>query len=269
MSDALYQSASAYSFFTILSTDNIGDSLNNLNSNYSTLDSWVADFQQNYENVWSSIVSFYTTHLKDMDDTISFTQNYSGNVIDMVNTIENNYSKWSAPPMTRIYPEILPAPFNQDSITKITKWMNDTFSVQNTETSTSNYFQNQTAIVSCYVYRIFQNNSSDTQSRTTTCTTADSVVYIDCSTTWSGTVYCHQGKFGCGYTSNCTNKSNLICSFKDSPYALENSSGTVATSKITADINYTYSDRYEDNSIKTLLFTVLDCNWVFTKFIVS
>jgi hypothetical protein len=204
-----------------------------------------------------------------MDDVISFTQNFSGNVISMVETIENNYSKWSAPPITRVYPKILPAPFTQNNITEVTNWMNKTFSVQNTETSATNFFQNQTAVVSCYVYKTFNNNSTDTKSPTTTCTTGDSVVYVDCSTSWYGNVYCHQGKFNCQYTNTCTNKSDLTCSFANSPYTIENKSGTIATSKITSTINYTYTDRYEDSTIKTLLFTVLDCNWVFTKIIVS
>jgi hypothetical protein len=269
MNDTLYTPSSAYSFFSVLSTDNIGDSLDSLNLNYSLLDNWVTDFQKNYEDNWTSIIQFYTSNLNDMDTVITFAQNYSANIDSFLDTVENNYSKWSAPPITMVYPKILSTKFTNNNIIELSDWINNNFSVQNTQTSATNYFEGQTAIVSCYLYGTTTNNSTDVQIPTTTCSTANAKIYANCSTDWYGRVSCHQGTFNCKYTRNCTTESDLTCSFKDSPYELQDKNGHTGISRIKSTINYQYTDRYEKSEIKTLLFTVLNCKWVFSKMISS
>jgi hypothetical protein len=135
-----------------------------------------------------------------------------------------------------------------------------------TETSTfPNFIENQELIVHNYSYSIDDRvpNVKTTKTVSTVCRTNDdqttTVRCISESSKPKNYIKCSGNKsFFCGdVTRNCNKEVNIKCNFSNN--------SNVQKSTIQADISMNFSDRYEDQKLRTLVFKVKNCSWVYDR----
>jgi hypothetical protein len=257
----------SYTFYKILTSEVIGNSLSSINLNYYNLNNWVNDVQLNYENKIKPLMDFYNTYINDMESTISLVNELSSSWNDFKTTVQSNSSFWIQP-VSIIYPKIFPFPFVDNYLKVITSWVNEKYPTQNTSAGITNYIENETIIVNVYTYQeTVKIDSKEYKSDVVTCYTNNGTVCADCATYWWGSVNCHQGTFNCNHTVNCKNCVGSNCSYTLPYYNIRGSGIVYADSKIDANVNMYFKDRWEDENIKSISFKVVDCKWVFDKFI--
>lgn len=268
----------SYTFKKILNSESIGDTLSTVNLNYSNLSNWVIDFQTNYSNLWKPLFDYYNSNSDIFNQTVSLTQTYSSDWDSYQTTVQANSSKWLQP-FTIFYPNILQDPFDEiNYLSIITDWLSTNFPVKNSD-NTSNYVENQQAIISCYTFLTSAKiDLYKDMVDYTDCNTKNGRACARCETIITGNpVYCFEGTFDCNYSSvirNC-NKSNCYYTFPPY-YPLDSNknqntllSSATARSKIEAQINMNFTDRWEAPNITTISFKVVDCDWFFDKFITA
>jgi hypothetical protein len=260
-----------YTFTTIASTSNIGDSTADFNSNYANLNSWIMDFQSLYDSTYAPVIGTYIQYRDQIKNAITAATTLSSEWNSFYTHVEQSSSKWIQP-ISLFYPDPQLYPFDTvGGMLPVQNWLNNNFPIKNTDESV-NYVEKQMAIVSCYVYKYEEqiNENNVYQNAQTTCETDAPQVCVTCNTNVaSKTVYCHQGAFDCTYTITCKNCQDSKCSYAAPPYTPNESDNTKATSQIEAYINMHFTDRYEDDSIITMVFYVTDCNWLFSNYIRS
>jgi hypothetical protein len=267
----------SYSFTTILASDNIGDSLTNINNNYNNLNSWLFEFQNSYNENWTTILDFYNQYGEQLNNAISLVQNKSASWIDFNTTVKTNSSKWLQT-FTVFYPTLLisyeDGILNDQQLNEVTSWVNTSFPIIN-EDSSINYTENQQLIISCYTYTITdQTSASFNHEVITTCSTSNAQVCVNCSDTWSGVTYCgYDTPVSCDATVGCSNCQQSDCHFLY-PYLVEktqlpitNTTTLRADSRINADVFMYVQDRAESTTLVTIVYNVVDCQWKYIKYL--
>jgi hypothetical protein len=256
-----------YTFYNILTSEVIGNSLSSINLNYSNLNDWANNIQLNYENALKPLMDFYNAYITDMKDTLSLVSETSSSWNDFKTTVQSNSSYW-VQPLSIIYPKIFTYPFIDSYLTEITSWVNEQYPTQNTSLGTTNYIENESIIVNVYTYREeVKINSNTYLTDFVTCYSINSTICADCKTTFWGLVGCHQGLFNCSHTVNCKSCASSQCSYTRPFYNIRGSGTVYADSKIDAQVAMYFKDRWEHEDIKSISFKVVDCKWTFDKFI--
>lgn len=269
-----------YTFKRIEPTETIGDSLSTVNQNYNTLSKWIADIQTLYDTTFLPLYDFYIKYANRMDETLTTIQSVSSEWRSFQTTVQVNSAKWLQP-FSIWYPNLLPAPFTDASLTTVKSWLDLTFPVKNPNGSV-NYVDGQEFLVSCHTYRIEQKiNALISLIDYTRCTTANTTIYAYCSDTWRPqSIVCKAGGFNCawsrscrvGATSNCYYLTPYYTRFNDTiPIGTTNPNAdkTFGYGKIEATVTAKYTDRYENTAIRTISFRVVDCNWTFNRYVTA
>lgn len=266
----------SYTIEIINPSETIGDSLNTVNQNYTTLSDWVIDIQKLYDDKLSPLYEFYIKYSNRMDRTLTNIQNVSSDWRSFQTTVETESSRWLQP-LSIWYPDLMTSPFEDSSLVQVKNWLVENFPIKNLDDSV-NYVEGQEFIVNCYTYRIQQKiNRIDYLIDSTPCRTSNTTIYAYCSDTWSAkSIVCNNGTFNCAYTHNCKVGKESDCYYLTpyyynptdvNPIGTVNTHATTGWSRITANVNSKYTDRFENANIKSISFRVIDCDWSFNKFI--
>jgi len=268
----------SYTITLVNSSQNIGDSLSTINQSYSSLSQWVIDTQDSYDKKWKYVYDFYIKYVEKLDLTLNLVHTLSTKWDDFQSTVETNSAKWLEQPFTIFYPNILQSPFVDSYTNKVKSWLNTSFPIRDSN-GNLNYVEGQRFIVNCHTYSIQNNavNYDKNLSDLTTCYTRNSTIYVYCSDIWENlTAYCSNGNADCSYTRSCSKSKESDCYYL-SPYLKSQTDftpiGTVNThaqygvGRITAHVTANYTERYEVSFVKSVCFKVLECQWVFDKFI--
>jgi hypothetical protein len=270
----------------IPSSQNIDESITTINANYKTLQSYVSALQIYYDNNIQPIIEYYNQYSSQLNDTLTLTQNYSANWDDFQTIVQSNSSKWLRP-FTIFYPTLIQNNINQDDINTIIIWLNEYFPIINID-GNLNYTQNQSIIVSCYLYSYDTDNQINTKEYAysySKCSTSNGIIHAHCQTiVTGGWVNCNQGSYLCDTVLDCYPSLKVSCWYGD-PYLYnygnigliippENPPPTTPNSifqsyvnnrsivrgQILADISMNYLDKKE-NGIQSLKFIVNNCEW--------
>lgn len=296
----------SYTFYNILTSDYIGDSLSAVNLNYLNLSNWVNDIQNDYQNNLKPVIDYYNQNIEKLTNIISIVNEFGYNWFDFQNTVQSNSSKWLQP-ITVFYPNILPYSTQNSYINEITNWVNATYPVN------LNYVENQKIIV-----HVYNNQSStwleeDLITDYTICQTSDVGVCVTCNTVAYGPdISCASSSHPCPDTWSCSTCKSFDCYYVSPPYIpLEESflattdlkyippdqgykngiydpkkaiptddklqqiwvsnitvlSSHIAKGQIQADVNMNWIDIWESDTISTYVFVVNNCQWVFSNFL--
>jgi hypothetical protein len=262
----------SYTFYKILSTDNIGYSLTNINANYSNLQNMIVDVTLDYQNKWQPIIDFYNQNIDKLKSNLTLIQNNSAQWFDFRTNVRNLSSDWLQT-FTIFYPKILQAPFSQNAgyVAQVLEWLNTNYPVQNITNKTTIYAENQKAIIYIYTYnKETQINNTTELSDQTTCVVTNSRVCIECTTTASGTVRCNQGSYNCNWTGTCQSCVTSDCEYADddkTSYLNIRDNKHTADSKVIADVSMFFSNRSENTTITAIVCKVVDCNWQFSNYL--
>ena len=145
----------------ILSSQNIDASVPIINNNYNTLQLWVSVLQVHYDNNIQPIINFYNEYSSQLNQYLTLSNSYSANWDDFQTKVEINSSKWLRP-FTIFYPTLIQDGINPDNIKTIITWLNEYFPIVNLNGSL-NYVQNQSIVVSCYLYSYDVSNQIKTK----------------------------------------------------------------------------------------------------------
>jgi hypothetical protein len=267
----------SYTITKISSSQNIGDSLDLINQNYSNLSNWIIDVQNSYNNTYQNVYNFFIQYVDRMDETLNLIHTLSSEWQSFQTTVETNSAKWLQP-YTIWYPKLISIPFTDSSIAVIKNWLQLNFPIRNDDGSV-NYVENQQFIVNAHTYRIEYkiNNAYYDLYDYTLCYTHNTTIYAYCSDIWANNyVACSNGGHSCGYSRSCSKSATSDCYYQ-SPYyraytdktpIVDGSAHTTqAYGKIEAKVTCNFTDRIESSFIKSISFKVIDCDWVFDKFI--
>jgi hypothetical protein len=267
----------SYTITSVTISENIGDSLQTVNKNYDTLTTWINDLQKNYNDVYLPIYNYYLKYSDRMDNAINTAQTLSATWDDFQTTVETHSAKWIQP-VTIFYPNLIGAPFNDNNLNQVKYWLLDNFPISNIDGSV-NYVENQQFIINCHTFKndfkvpnihIFLRDY-------TYCFTHNSTIYAYCADIWANNyVYCSNGGASCGYARSCSNSATSDCYYL-TPYFYNLADkvpiGSVDThaisayGKIEANVYATFNDRFESSAIISISFRVIQCDWVFEKYI--
>lgn len=135
-------------------------------------------------------------------------------------------------------------------------------------TTRPNYVENQILIIYLHTW---QYGPSIKEIRTledkTLCVTQNKEVSVTCTDCYSGYVQCDNGDFSCGGCRSCVQTRTLDCYYNSPPYELL-SYNKQAYGAIRASIDIQFQDRNELEKIKGLVYKIVNCEWVFDKFLV-
>jgi len=262
----------SYTFYKILSTDNIGYSLTAINANYSNLQNMVMDITLDYQNKWQPIINFYNQNTDDLKANLTLIQNNSAYWIDFRTNVRNLSSDWLQT-FTIFYPNILKAPFSQNVgyVSQILQFLNANYPVQNLTNNTTIYAENQEAIVYVYTYnQETQINNTTELTDQTTCNVVNSQVCVECTSSSSGTVHCNQGTYNCAWSTKCQSCATSDCQYIDdnvTSYINITNNSHSANSEVIADVSMFFSNRSENTTITAIVCRVVDCQWQFSKYL--
>jgi hypothetical protein len=274
----------SYTFNLLTSSNVIGDSLSAVNNNYLYLDDWISSIELSANNYWKPFVEYYRNFSIELKQNIKAGQENLSNWISMATTVETNSSKWLEPLML-FYTDVLSVEKQKENnfLNEITDWINEKFPVLNDycpngvcfleyqeatvhilKRETSDYPEKYWASVynPSNPYKNKRQSDSITRklSDSTICNTTNTIASGPCSVTFSGSVNCNGGHFGCGGGSrSCTVSQTVDCFFPDGKK--QNPRG------ISATINYNFYDQYESSQILRLKYAVSDCKWIFLSII--
>ena len=270
----------------ILSSQNIDASVPIINNNYNTLQLWVSVLQVHYDNNIQPIINFYNEYSSQLNQYLTLSNSYSANWDDFQTKVEINSSKWLRP-FTIFYPTLIQDGINPDNIKTIITWLNEYFPIVNLNGSL-NYVQNQSIVVSCYLYSYDVSNQIKTKQYAysySKCSTNAGIIHAHCQTiVIGGWVHCNQGSYLCDTTVDCYPSLKVNCWYGD-PYLFDiGSYGIImppenppavkdkvnfasyvksrssVRGQILADISMNYLDKKE-TGIQSLKFIVNNCEW--------
>lgn len=267
-----------YTLSAIQSTETIGDSLSTVNQNYNNLSQWVIDIQTLNNTKFLPLYEFYIKYSNRMDRILSNIQSVSAEWNSFQTTVQTNSAKWLQP-LSIWYPNLIPAPFTDNSLIVIKSWLDTAFPIRNSDNSV-NYVDGQQFIVSCYTFRSEQKINQNIFLRDhTICTTSNTTIYAYCTDTWQHrSITCKKGAFSCAYTRGCRQGKTSDC-FYLTPYYTNladtipigtvnrNANRAYGIGKIEANVSARYTDRFESTLIRTISYRVVNCNWTFDRYI--
>lgn len=134
-----------------------------------------------------------------------------------------------------------------------------------------NYVENQKAIIYAYTYSIDANiiNDNSLLSDHTICTTNPRQVCVSCATYLRGSGPCGWGWFRCPAGITCRTCKSANCFYAVPPYAPIPGTTTRVRGFISANTSMKYTEQKESTDIIAVVFKVVDCNWIFDKFITA
>jgi hypothetical protein len=256
----------------IQSSEQIADTIDAINNNYSTLQLWASAIQQEYDIRWQPVINYYNQYIVSLNNSSLLAQTLSADWDIFQTTVETNSAKWLQP-FTIFYPTLILDNVTDDTIITIIDWLRQYFPIRNSDNSL-NYVEGQKLIVNCYIYSYSDTiNIVDEPYSYAKCQTRSGTIYAHCKTVISGgTIYCGQGSYSCAKTIETNPSKHVDCWFS-SPYvydvapygspitdtafstAKQNSRGQIKT-----NITMNYTDQNE-TGIETLVFKVYDCDW--------
>jgi len=257
----------------ILLSEQIADTIDVVNKNYTTLQLWASAIQQEYDNNWQPILDYYNQYAVSLQEASTLAQTFSADWDDFQTIVETNSAKWLQP-FTIFYPSLILNNVTDDTVTTIIDWLRQYFPIRNADNSL-NYVEGQKLIVNCYIYT-YNNviNIADEPYSYAICETSSGTVYAHCETKTTGpTIVCGQGSvYSCDQTL-VTNPSKHVDCWYTSPYVYDVAPyGSPITDtafsyakqrtrgQIKTNITMNYTDQNE-TGIETLVFKVYDCDW--------
>jgi hypothetical protein len=257
----------------INSSEQIADTIDAINNNYSTLQLWASAIQQEYDMRWQPIIDYHNLYATPLTEASLLAQTLSADWDDFQTTVETNSAKWLQP-LTIFYPTLILNSVSDGDITTIIDWLRKYFPVKNDDDSL-NYVEGQMMIVNCYIYTYSDIiNITDEPYSYAKCNTSSGTVYAHCKTEITGpTIYCGGGAhYSCALTKEDNPSKHVDCWYSApyvydvAPYGTEITDTTFSTNKqntrgqIKANITMDYTDQNEKN-LKGLIFKIYDCDW--------
>lgn len=266
-----------YNLNLISNLDSIGDSLVTMNTNYTTIQTWVDDIQTNFDSTWNPVISFYKENLNNLQIALSLVQANSANWSSFITTVQTNSAKWLRP-FSAFYPSLLPNSDLNANLQVINSWVKTNFPVINSDGSL-NYVEGQKIIVNYYSQGIIDdhtiNDINIISLDSTPCRTHNKTICAQCTTTVEpGFVGCHQGTFSCADSFGSSQCATSHCYYCDpycntpNPDDIINCSGassTVGYGVIKLTANSTYKDTAEDVQVQSLVYVIVNCEWELYK----
>jgi hypothetical protein len=259
-----------YTFFNISTSVNVGDSLSTINANYSGLNAWVSEKQNDYGTYWNPIIDFYNQNIDYIKNALTLVNNNSAIWNDFRTVVQTNSAFWLAPKFTIYYPTIIDGSkvTIQGSVNNIAKWLNENFSIQNKDGSV-NYVEGQNAIVYAYVQsKNKQINYSATLLDQTTCKASSQTSCATCYKTSNDIVECNQTTVACNYQTSCQTCVTGNCHYEDTPttsFIVDPKDNTKAISEIKVKLSMKYTDANE--TLYGIVFKVANCQWVYHNYL--
>lgn len=261
-----------YNFLPILSSNNIGDSLNTLNDNYLNLDLWTQSVEASAKYLWRPVLDLFISKQEQWLNASTIFQTNSSKWESLKSTVEYASAKWLQP-LSLVYPEPFPNTTNNNTVLQIlSSWVNTYFPPYNSVADKVNYVEGQTVII----FDLFQSTQNKDKKATlaseTVCSTQDTTIKADCITYYSGYVACRGTQYNCAnYSPYCPRVFNVACGFflgsnrygGDSPYlpVFAGSDNTVRAG-IYANLHLKYNDIVALPNFNGYYFRVQGCNWV-------
>lgn len=267
----------SYKYTKILSSDSIGNSLSAINQNYTNLEQQTLIITASANNLWSFVQDYYINVVPIIKNAISSVNNLQANVTSTVTTVQNNSAGWLTP-ITVFYPTIFPsASSNLAMVQTVSAWANQNFPIYSSASTNPNFVEDQQLIVYSHVWSYSNSSISENVILTdsTQCATQGENICGTCNIEYSGGTYYGYGSwFSCdGYKTSCSVCDTLKCSFNSPPYVnITNNSIAVdggsiniseATGFIQANVNMSFQDIFELQTINSFIFKIQNCNWVY------
>ena len=254
---------------TIPSNIDIHDSILQFNDGFCSINQTLTNYKLTLDELINPLIYLYEQYYDVIKETKLIYDDIKNEAADFLTITKSNSAAWLQP-LSVFYPQIFDTPFSDNNIEIINNWLRKFFPIKNTD-NTLNYIEGQKFIVNCYTKNnIVTLDVVDQPFSYCDCETQSGLISLHCRTVITGGwIHCHQGAYNCNTTRNCHPSKNVDCWY-ESPYIKRNNlpinksdsiiSKQRARSRIQADIRMSYSDRREDG-IKTLVFTVSNCDW--------
>jgi hypothetical protein len=268
----------SYIYKSILSSDSIGDSLSYINQNYANLEAQTLTAIASANTLWTFVQDYYTAIVPLIRDAITSVGSLTASIQSATTTVQQNSAGWLTP-ITIFYPTIFPsASSNLAIVNTVSAWVNNNFPVYSDSSINSNFIENQELIAYSHVWAYSPNGISENVILTdsTQCSTQGENICGTCKVKYSGGAYWGGGNnwFSCeGYVASCSVCDTLICNYNSPPYTnIVNDSiavdgGTintsVATGYIQANVNMSFQDIFEVQTINSFVFKIQNCLWVY------
>lgn len=249
----------------------IYESIIELNDGFCSMHGSLTSLKQIFDDYIRPVVFLYEQYGDIINETKLIFENLESEPLDFLTITKANSSAWLQP-LTIFYPTIFDEPFSDNNIEIINSWLSKFFPIKN-EDGTLNYVEGQKYIVNCYTRNnIITLDVLDQPSSFCNCETQSGLLSLHCKTVITGGwIHCNQGSFNCNTTKNCHPSKNVDCWY-ETPYIRRNNlpinsndpitAKQTARSRIQANIKMSYSETREVG-VKTLIFSVLNCNWVY------
>jgi hypothetical protein len=256
-----------YTFTLLSSSDSIGDTLSAINQNYNNLENWITNIQLSADNFWKPFAEFYKGFTLELKPNIKKSNDLLGNWKSVSSTVETNSAKWIEP-LIFYYPYIIntseqatnsnsgviSTTITQTKLIEITRWLNANFPV--IENNIISYVENQELVLHLFLKSVRLDDDKYQISDSTVCSTSDTIASGPCTITLTGTVTdCNKSNYNCGGSHSCTVSQKVVCAF---PNGAKNNNRN-----ITANLNYSFRDEYEQDEILRLVFAVSNCSWIY------
>jgi hypothetical protein len=261
-----------YNFLPILSSNNIGDSLDTINNNYLNLDLWTQSVEASAKYLWRPILDLFISKQEDWLSASTIFQTNSSKWESLKSTVEYASAKW-LPPFSLVYPEPFPESTSSTTVANaISSWVNAYFPPHNPVTDQVNFVEGQTVIIFDLYQSTTNKDKKVTLASETLCSTRDTTIKADCITYYSGYVACRGTQYNCAnYSPRCPSVFNVACGYYlgssqyggDSPYIpVDPGNDNVVRAGIYANLLLKYNEKVETPNFNGHIFKVQGCNWV-------
>lgn len=135
-----------------------------------------------------------------------------------------------------------------------------------------NFLEGQVVVVYNLTYLLNINyiNVNSPLTDYTVCRTNSRRVCITCTNRYTGGGPCNSGYFNCGGRSNsCSQCQDVVCSYNSPPFYDMENNNNVGKSQIKANVVMKYNEQREEIDIKAAIFKVVNCQWVFQRFLTA
>lgn len=255
----------------IESNIDIHDSIIQFNDGFCSMNANLSTYQQFVDDTINPLIYLYEQYSDVVKEAKVIYENTRHEALDFLTVTKSNSAAWLQP-LSVFYPVIFDNPFSDSNIEPINNWLRKFYPVKNTD-GTLNYIEGQRFIVNCYTRTDIVNlDVVDQPFSYCDCETQSGLISLHCRTIITGGwIHCNNASFNCNMTRNCHPSRNVDCWY-ETPYIKRNNlpinpTDTViskqrARSRIQANIRMSFTDRREVG-IKTLVFTVGNCDWVY------
>lgn len=272
-------------YYTIKSTETIGDSLSTVNLNYLNLEVDTLSIQASANSLLTPIENYYNYIFDFVKNAATISQSISASVINSTTVVQKNSSKWIKP-ITILYPTVVSSSSVSTMVSEISSWVATNFPVFGAGTKAPdikpsnfpNYVEGQTLTVYAHTWSLGSDINETVLLRDyTKCASQSADVCVTCYVYFTGGTYCGTNTWvACDQTKTvtCPTCKLLQTSFLNPPYATINSGssrfGPISNTRdgygyIEAKVNMQFKDRYENNSLYAYMFEIKNCRWVLSR----